>query len=143
MTLIRTVEELNALYGGTSEASLVKVTSRLTAEYTSMIEVAPFAALATVGPEGLDCSPRGDDACVVRIADDKTVLMPDWRGNNRVDSARQYRPRSARGADVPGAGLQHDDAHQWHGGRQCRSGVDWLVRGRWQTSAQRHRRHDR
>jgi PPOX class probable FMN-dependent enzyme len=51
-----------------------------------MIEASPFAAMATVGPEGLDCSPRGDDLSVVRIADDKTVLMPDWRGNNRIDS---------------------------------------------------------
>jgi PPOX class probable FMN-dependent enzyme len=105
MTLIRTVEELNALYGGTSEASLVKVTSKLTAEYASMIEAAPFAALATVGPEGLDCSPRGDDACVVRIADDKTVLMPDWRGNNRVDSLANIvrDPRVALMFLVPGS----------------------------------------
>lgn len=58
MTIIGTVEELQALYGGTSEASIVKVTSALTAEYREMIEASPFAALATVGPEGLDCSPR-------------------------------------------------------------------------------------
>ncbi len=105
MTIIRTVEELNALYGGSSEASIVKVTKALTPEYRQMIEAAPFAALATVGPEGLDCSPRGDDGCVVRIADDHTVLMPDWRGNNRVDSlANVVRdPRVALMFLVPGS----------------------------------------
>jgi PPOX class probable FMN-dependent enzyme len=51
-----------------------------------MIEASPFVALATVGPEGLDCSPRGDIGGVVRIVDEKTLHMPDWRGNNRVDS---------------------------------------------------------
>jgi len=86
MTIIRTVEDLKALYGDTGEASIVKVTTALTSDYRRMIEAAPFAALATVGPEGLDCSPRGDEASVVRIADERTVLMPDWRGNNRVDS---------------------------------------------------------
>ena len=105
MTIIRTVEELTALYGATSEASMVKVTSRLTPDYARMIEASPFAALATVGPEGLDCSPRGDDACVVRIADDRTVLMPDWRGNNRVDSLANIvrDPRVALMFLVPGS----------------------------------------
>ncbi len=105
MTIIHTVEELNALYGGTSEASVVKVTTRLTREYADMIEASPFAALATVGPEGLDCSPRGDDACVVRIADDRTVLMPDWRGNNWVDSLANIvrDPRVALMFLVPGS----------------------------------------
>ena len=84
---------------------MVKVTSRLTPDYARMIEASPFAALATVGPEGLDCSPRGDDACVVRIADDRTVLMPDWRGNNRVDSLANIvrDPRVALMFLVPGS----------------------------------------
>jgi len=86
MTVIRTVEELKAIYDGTSEASIAKVTATLTAEYRQMIEASPFLALATVGLEGMDCSPRGDKGGVVRVADDRTVLLPDWRGNNRVDS---------------------------------------------------------
>ena len=60
MGIIRSVEELKAIYDGCSEASLVKVTSTLTPEYRKMIEASPFLALATVGPEGMDCSPRGD-----------------------------------------------------------------------------------
>ncbi|THK38580.1 pyridoxamine 5'-phosphate oxidase family protein [Ensifer sp. MPMI2T] len=105
MALISTVEELKALYGETTEASIVKVTKALTAEYRQMIEASPFAALATVGPEGLDCSPRGDDHSVVRVADDKTVLMPDWRGNNRVDSLLNIvrDPRVALMFLVPGS----------------------------------------
>jgi PPOX class probable FMN-dependent enzyme len=105
MTIIRTIEELKTLYGETSEASIVKVTAELTVEYRQMIEASPFAALATVGPEGLDCSPRGDDRSVVRVADDRTVLMPDWRGNNRVDSLSNIvrDPRVALMVLVPGS----------------------------------------
>jgi PPOX class probable FMN-dependent enzyme len=86
MRKIESVEELNRLYGQPVEASIIKVTPRLTREYRQMLEASPFVALATVGPEGLDCSPRGDAAQVVYVDDDKTLLMPDWRGNNRVDS---------------------------------------------------------
>jgi PPOX class probable FMN-dependent enzyme len=86
MRKIESVEELNRLYGQPVEASIIKVTPRLTPEYRQMLEASPFVALATVGPEGLDCSPRGDAGQVVYVDDDKTLLMPDWRGNNRVDS---------------------------------------------------------
>lgn len=86
MKTVETVEELNALYGQPVEASIIKVVDRLTPEYRRMIEASPFVALATVGPEGLDCSPRGDAGQVVFVEDERTVLMPDWRGNNRVDS---------------------------------------------------------
>jgi PPOX class probable FMN-dependent enzyme len=86
MTIITSVEQLKAIYDGVSEASLVKVTKTLTAEYRQMIEASPFVAFATVGPEGLDCSPRGDLGGAVRIQDEATLLLPDWRGNNRIDS---------------------------------------------------------
>ncbi len=86
MTIITSVEELKAIYDGVSEASLAKVTKTLTTEYRQMIEASPFVAFSTVGPEGLDCSPRGDLGGAVRIQDDATLLLPDWRGNNRVDS---------------------------------------------------------
>jgi PPOX class probable FMN-dependent enzyme len=86
MKTIESVAALNALYGEPGGASLIKVVPCLTREYRLMIEVSPFVALATVGPEGLDCSPRGDAGQVVYVDDDRTLLMPDWRGNNRVDS---------------------------------------------------------
>lgn len=105
MTIIRTVEELKAIYDGVSEASVAKVTQTLTAEYRRMIEASPFVALATVGPEGLDCSPRGDLGGVVRIRDDATLLLPDWRGNNRIDSLLNIvrDPRVALMFLVPGS----------------------------------------
>ncbi|EUB95731.1 Pyridoxamine 5-phosphate oxidase, FMN-dependent [Rhizobium sp. CF080] len=86
MTIITSVEQLKAIYDSVSEASLVKVTRTLTPEYRQMIEASPFVAFATVGPEGLDCSPRGDLGGAVRIQDEATLLLPDWRGNNRIDS---------------------------------------------------------
>lgn len=84
--VITSVEDLKALYGVVGEASVAKVTTALTAEYRQMIEASPFVALATVGPEGMDCSPRGDLGGVVRVKDERTLLLPDWRGNNRIDS---------------------------------------------------------
>ncbi|MBM6580562.1 pyridoxamine 5'-phosphate oxidase family protein [Microvirga sp. BT689] len=85
---ITTLSELEAHYGEVNQASLRKETDRLVPEYRALIEAAPFAALATRGPEGLDCSPRGDGPGFVRIRDDKTLLLPDRRGNNRIDSLK-------------------------------------------------------
>lgn len=88
MHTITTVEQLEALYGVPGETSLVKELDRLIPEYAAFIEASPFAALATSGPEGLDCSPRGDRAGFVRIHDERTLMMPDRRGNNRADSLK-------------------------------------------------------
>ena len=106
MSIIATVEELEALYGEPSAASTVKEVDRLTRHYSAMIAASPFAVLATSGPEGLDCSPRGDRPGFVRVADDKTLMMPDRRGNNRVDSLRNIvrDPRVALLFMIPGVG---------------------------------------
>jgi PPOX class probable FMN-dependent enzyme len=85
---VASVAELEALYGSPGETSLVKEHDRLIPEYAALVEASPFVALATAGPEGLDCSPRGDLAGFVRIHDDTTLLMPDRRGNNRADSLK-------------------------------------------------------
>ncbi|MQB29864.1 pyridoxamine 5'-phosphate oxidase family protein [Rhizobium rhizogenes] len=105
MKIITSVEELNELYGGVGEAATAKVTNALTPLYRLMIEASPFMALATVGPEGLDCSPRGDLGGIVRVEDDKTLLLPDWRGNNRVDSLANIvrDPRIALMFLIPGS----------------------------------------
>lgn len=105
MQKIETVEELNALYGVPVEASIIKVTPFLTREYRRMIEASPFVALATVAPEGLDCSPRGDAGQIVHIEDERTIMMPDWRGNNRVDSLSNIvrDPRVALMFLIPGS----------------------------------------
>jgi uncharacterized protein len=106
MTIIATTEQLEAIYGETGDASMVKVADRVTPLYRVLIEKSPFVALATSGPEGLDCSPRGDLPGFVRIHDDKTLMMPDRRGNNRVDSLRNIvrDPRIALLFLIPGTG---------------------------------------
>jgi PPOX class probable FMN-dependent enzyme len=105
MHTVETIEQLEALYGLPGEASLVKELDRLIPEYAAFIEVSPFVALATNGPEGLDCSPRGDLNGFVRIHDDRTLMMPDRRGNNRTDSLKNIirDPRAAFLFLVPGS----------------------------------------
>ena len=106
MSVITTIEQLEAIYGETGLASTAKVADRVTPHYRVMIEKSPFAALATCGPEGLDCSPRGDLPGFIRIHDEKTLMMPDRRGNNRVDSMRNIvrDPRIALLFLIPGSG---------------------------------------
>lgn len=103
---ISSIEQLETLYGVPGETSIAKVASRVTPQYRALLEASPLVALATVGPEGLDCSPRGDAGTVVRIHDEKTVLMPDRRGNNRADSLRNIvrDPRVGLLFFIPGVG---------------------------------------
>lgn len=106
MTLIRSEQELEALYGKPSEAATVKVVDRLVPAYRAFVEASPFMVLSTVGPEGVDGSPRGDRPGFVRVQDEFTLLVPDRCGNNRVDSLRNVvrDPRVALLFMVPGAG---------------------------------------
>ena len=106
MTIIATIDQLEAIYGQPNEASTVKVADRITPQYRVLIDKSPFAALATCGPEGLDCSPRGDLPGFVRVHDEATLMMPDRRGNNRVDSLRNIvrDPRIALLFLIPGSG---------------------------------------
>jgi PPOX class probable FMN-dependent enzyme len=106
MSIIATIEQLEAIYGQPNDASTVKVADKVTSQYRALIGKSPFAALATCGPEGLDCSPRGDLAGFVRVHDEKTLMMPDRRGNNRIDSLRNIvrDPRVALLFLIPGAG---------------------------------------
>ena len=88
MGTITDIAELEGLYGDASPISLTKVVTALTPLYRQWIGAAKFVVLSTVGPEGTDGTPRGDDGPVVRIADDRTLMLPDWMGNNRIDSLR-------------------------------------------------------
>lgn len=104
---ITTLAELEALYTpAPSQPALVKEVDRITPHYRRLIEASPFVALATTGPEGLDCSPRGDGAGFVRVADERTLVIPDRRGNNRIDSLRNILrdPRVALLFLIPGSG---------------------------------------
>ncbi|WP_112320899.1 pyridoxamine 5'-phosphate oxidase family protein [Oceanibium sediminis] len=85
---VEDISTLEALYGPPGEAALIKVAPRLTAEYAEWIAASPFCALATVGPNGTDCSPRGDDGPVAQVLDEHHLAIPDRHGNNRIDSLR-------------------------------------------------------
>ena len=86
--LITTIDGLEQIYGDVYPPAKAKETDRITPAYRRLIEAAPFFALASSGPGGLDCSPRGDPAGFVHVQDEKTLLIPDRRGNNRIDTLR-------------------------------------------------------
>ena len=88
MEIVEDIATLEQLYGAPAVASQVKVATHLTDAYRRWIMASRFCVVSTVGPDGTDGSPRGDDGPVVRELDNKTLLMPDWRGNNRMDTLR-------------------------------------------------------
>lgn len=81
-------EELTAIYGDPEERSLTKEIDYISDHYRAFIDACPFVVVATNGPGGLDCSPRGDPPGFIRVVDEHTILLPDRRGNNRIDSLR-------------------------------------------------------
>jgi uncharacterized protein len=103
---ITSIEQLDEIYGVPVPTSILKELDHITDDYGSLIAASPFVVIATSGPEGLDCSPRGDPAGFVRIVDNKTLMIPDRRGNNRVDSLRNLvrDPRIALLFLLPGIG---------------------------------------
>lgn len=103
---ITSVEQLEALYGAAVPRSLTKEIDYISDHYRAFIEKSPFVVLASIGPEGLDCSPRGDPAGFVRVTDRKTVLLPDRRGNNRLDTLKNIvrDPRVSLLFLIPGVG---------------------------------------
>ena len=89
MAVIRTIEDLEVIYGEVPPQAKVKEVPYVAPLHREYIEASPFVLVATAGAEGLDCSPRGDPAGFVRVADDgRTLWMPDRRGNNRLDTLR-------------------------------------------------------
>ena len=88
MTWITTLDDLHTHYGQPAEAATIKVTPHLTPAYRTWIDRSRFCILTTVGPEGTDGSPRGDEGAVVTVLDPQTLALPDWHGNNRIDSLR-------------------------------------------------------
>ncbi len=107
MTIIRTVEELDALYDVPVSTSIIKEIDHLTPLHREYVEASPFVLIASSGPGGLDCSPRGDPAGFVRVVDERTLMIPDRRGNNRLDTIRNLvlDPRIALLFLVPGIGM--------------------------------------
>ena len=106
MARISTPEALKAIYGEPVEAAVVKETDHITGQSRRYIEASPFVILATSGPEGLDCSPRGDRPGFVRVENPRTLMLPDRHGNNRVDSLHNIvrDPRVGLLFLIPGSG---------------------------------------
>ena len=104
--IIRDEATLEALYGEASAGAIAKEIDYIHPHYRAMIEASPFVVLGTSGPGGLDCSPRGDPAGFVHVLDDRTLLIPDRRGNNRADSLRNiiHDPRVTLLFLIPGVG---------------------------------------
>jgi PPOX class probable FMN-dependent enzyme len=107
MSIIRTLDELVELYDAPVPTSITKEIDHLTELHRAYIEASPFLVVATSGPGGVDCSPRGDAPGFVRVVDERTLLMPDRRGNNRLDSLRNLvvDPRIGLLFLVPGVGV--------------------------------------
>ena len=103
---ITTIEGLQKIYGEVYPPAKAKETDRITLQYRKLIEAAPFVAIATGAPEGLDCSPKGDAPGFVRILDERTLAIPDRPGNNRIDGFRNIvrDPRIALLFLIPGVG---------------------------------------
>src|SRR4029079_8382910 len=104
--LVTSEAELEAIYGLPSGPAVIKEIDHISEHYRRFIEVSPFVVLARAGPEGLECTPRGDPAGFVRVVDSRTVMLPDRRGNNRIDSLRNIvrDPRIALLFLIPGVG---------------------------------------
>ncbi|MEM7777104.1 MAG: pyridoxamine 5'-phosphate oxidase family protein [Pseudomonadota bacterium] len=106
MSWISDLNELEAIYGNPGKAATVKVAASITETYGKLIAASPFLILATAGTDALDCSPRGEQGPVVRVQDPTTLLLPDRRGNNRIDSLRNIvrDPRIGLLFLIPGSG---------------------------------------
>lgn len=104
--IVTSLEQLTALYAEPTPRSLAKESPVVTPLYAELIAAAPFAVLATHGPKGIDCSPRGDAPGFVHVQDEHTLLVPDRRGNNRLDTLRNllHDPAIAMLFMVPGVG---------------------------------------
>jgi PPOX class probable FMN-dependent enzyme len=104
--LVTSIAQLEAIYGEPFGPSMVKEIDHVNADYRAFIEASPFCTVATSGPDGLDCTPRGDPPGFVRVHDEKTLLIPDRRGNNRIDSLRNLitDPRISLLFLIPGCG---------------------------------------
>jgi uncharacterized protein len=107
MSIIRTLDELEALYSAPVPTAVTKEIDHLTELHCAYIEASPFVLVATSGLDGVDCSPRGDPPGFVRVVDERTLMMPDRRGNNRLDTLRNLvvDPRVGLLFLVPGVGV--------------------------------------
>lgn len=106
MPVLKSVEELRKIYSEPQQRSVAKEIHYLNEPYQAFVKASPFAVLASSGPNGTDCSPKGDAPGFVRVVDEKTLALPDRPGNNRIDSFENIiaDPRVSLLFIVPGVG---------------------------------------
>src|SRR5271166_2823286 len=124
---VATANELAMHYARPTERVLKKEIDHVDALGRAFIATSPFLVLATGGNAGLDCSPRGDQPGFVQVADDgRTLLIPDRRGNNRLDSLKNIveDPRVGLIFFIPGA----NETYRVNG--RARISTDPLLRSR-------------
>ena len=88
MDWISDLDTLHSHYGTPGTPATAKVAAHLTPAYRAFLDRSRFCILSTIGPEGTDGSPRGDEGPVVTVLDPQTIALPDWKGNERIDSLR-------------------------------------------------------
>lgn len=103
---ITSLEQLESIYGEAHERALWKEIDYLNEDYQAFVRASPFVVLASVGEGGTDCSPKGDPAGFVAILDERTLVIPDRPGNNRIDNLKNIvaDPRVSLLFLVPGVG---------------------------------------
>ena len=79
-------EALRECYPPAMERAVLKSLRKLDAHCRQFIQLSPFLCLGTASAEGADVTPRGDSPGFVKVLDDTTLALPDWRGNNRLDA---------------------------------------------------------
>ena len=106
---ITSTEQLEALYGEPLDAAVSKQTDYIVEPGRAFIGASPFLLLATASDDGIDCSPKGDAPGFVQLLDDRTVLIPDRPGNNRVDGMRNIiaNPKVGIIFMIPGANVTY------------------------------------
>ncbi|MFJ3372746.1 pyridoxamine 5'-phosphate oxidase family protein [Pseudomonas sp. NPDC086251] len=86
--MLNSIEALEAIYGQPHDRAVRKQIPFLNEDYQAMVRASPLVIISSVGPDGLDGSPRGDLPGFVRIIDERTLAIPDRPGNNRIDTLR-------------------------------------------------------
>jgi uncharacterized protein len=87
MSAIETAQQLRSIYASPKERAVKKQLPRLDQHCRNYLKLARFAVLSTCDAQGnMDASPRGGEAGFVKVIDDNTVIIPDWSGNNRLDT---------------------------------------------------------
>ncbi|MBY0504739.1 MAG: pyridoxamine 5'-phosphate oxidase family protein [Bryobacteraceae bacterium] len=86
MELLEKPEELRQCYEPALERAVLKTLPQLDGHCRRFIALSPFLCLGTSSKDGADVTPRGDSPGFVHVLDDRTLAIPDWRGNNRLDA---------------------------------------------------------